>query len=70
MLGLALGMLPAMHSDTGLWLGAGFLIFCFFIVIPSIAAAIGYAAWKGKPGTFDGRCIGLRLLQQLACLFF
>ena len=51
--GLALSMLRAMHSDTGLWFGAGFFIFCFFIVVPSIAAAIGYDAWKGKPSNFD-----------------
>ena len=42
-----------MHSDTGLWFGAGFLLCSFFIVVPSIAAAIGYAAWKGKPSNFD-----------------
>jgi hypothetical protein len=42
-----------MHSHIGLWVEAGLLIFTFFVVVPSIAAAIGYAAWKGKPKTFD-----------------
>ena len=42
-----------MHSDTGLWVEAGLLLFTFFVVVPSIAAAIGYAAWKGKPENFD-----------------
>jgi hypothetical protein len=42
-----------MHSDTGLWVEAGLVIFTFFVVVPSIAAAIGYAAWKGKPKNFD-----------------
>src|SRR5215469_1750973 len=52
--GMSLDMLSSiMHSDTGLWIEAGLLIFTFFIVVPSIAAAIGYAAWKGKPKNFD-----------------
>jgi undecaprenyl pyrophosphate phosphatase UppP len=32
---------------------AGVLLLTFFVVIPSIAAAIGYAAWKGKPKNFN-----------------
>jgi hypothetical protein len=31
----------------------GFVLFTFFAVAPSIAAAIGYAAWKGRPKSFD-----------------
>jgi len=46
-------MLQGMHSTIGLWVEAALLIFTFFVVVPSIAAAIGYAAWKGKPKNFD-----------------
>ena len=42
-----------MHSNNGLWVEAAFFIFTFFVIVPSIAAAIGYAAWKGKPKNFD-----------------
>ena len=42
-----------MHSETGVWVEAGFLIFTFFVAVPSIAAVIGYAAWKGKPKNFN-----------------
>ena len=42
-----------MRSDTGLWVEASLLIFTFFVVVPSIATAIGYAAWKGKPKNLD-----------------
>jgi hypothetical protein len=54
-----------MHSDTGLWIEAALLIFTFFVVAPTIAAAIGYAAWKGKP-TNVARCIGRRSLPWVA----
>jgi hypothetical protein len=42
-----------MASKTTLWLIDGFLLFALFVVAPSIAAAIGYAAWKGKLKNFD-----------------
>jgi hypothetical protein len=42
-----------MESKTGLWLEAGLLLLTFFAVVPLIAAAIGYAAWKGKPKNFS-----------------
>jgi membrane protease YdiL (CAAX protease family) len=42
-----------MHLNNGLWVEAALLIFTFFVIVPSIAAAIGYAAWKGKPKNFD-----------------
>jgi len=42
-----------MDSETTLWLIDGFLLFVLFVVAPSIAAAIGYAAWKGKLKKFD-----------------
>ncbi len=41
------------RSSNGLWVEAAFLVFTFFVIVPSIAAAIGYAAWKGKPKNFD-----------------
>lgn len=42
-----------MHSNAGLRVELGFILFTFFAVAPSIAAAIGYAAWRGKPKSFD-----------------
>lgn|SRR5579863_2970348 len=42
-----------MGSETGLWLESGLLLFTFFVVIPLIVAAIGYAAWRGKPNNFS-----------------
>jgi len=42
-----------MHSDAGPWVEVAVLIFTFFVIVPSIAAAIGYAAWKGKPKNFN-----------------
>jgi membrane protease YdiL (CAAX protease family) len=53
MFGFVMVMLRAMHSDAGLWVEAGLLIFAFFVVVPSIAALIGFAAWKGKPKNFN-----------------
>jgi len=32
---------------------AGMYLFAFFVVVPSITASIGYAAWKGKPKNFS-----------------
>jgi hypothetical protein len=40
-----------MYSKTGLWLEAAFFLF-IFLAVALIAAAIGYAAWKGKPKNF------------------
>jgi len=31
----------------------GFILFTFFVIAPTIAATIAYAAWKGKPKGFD-----------------
>ena len=33
-------------------IGAALFLLGFFVVVPSIAAVIGYAAWKGKPKNF------------------
>jgi hypothetical protein len=41
------------YSKAGLWLEAGLFLLTFFVVVPSIAATIGYAAWKGKPKNFS-----------------
>lgn len=40
-------------SDVGAFAELGFIVFSFFVLAPSIAAAIAYAAWKGWPKTFD-----------------
>jgi hypothetical protein len=37
----------------------GLLLFALFVGAPSISAVIGYAAWKGKPTTFDRERYGL-----------
>jgi uncharacterized membrane protein YczE len=37
----------------------GLLLFGLFVGVPSISAAIGYAAWKGKPNGFDRERYGL-----------
>jgi integral membrane sensor domain MASE1 len=42
-----------MFSQVGIAAEAGLLILTFFVFVPSIAAAIGYAAWKGKPENFN-----------------
>jgi hypothetical protein len=42
-----------MESNAGVWVELGFILFAFFVLAPSIAAAIGYAAWKGWPKSFD-----------------
>jgi uncharacterized membrane protein len=40
-------------QKASLWIEAGLLFFAFFVVIPSIAAVIGLAAWRGKPKNFS-----------------
>jgi uncharacterized membrane protein len=37
----------------------GLLLFALFVGAPSISAAIGYVAWKGKPNGFDRERYGL-----------
>jgi hypothetical protein len=41
-----------MGSKASMWIEGAFLLLGFFVVVPLIAAAIGYAAWKGKPKNF------------------
>lgn len=36
-----------------IWLEASLFLLAFFLVAPTIAALIGYAAWKGKPKNWD-----------------
>ena len=38
---------------TGTWVEATVLLLAFLVVVPSIAVAVGYAAWKRKPKSFD-----------------
>lgn len=42
-----------MESNAGVGVELGFILFTFVVLIPSIATAIGYAAWKGWPKSFD-----------------
>ena|SRR5882724_7845647 len=42
-----------MHTSVGVWVELGIILFIFLVIAPSIAATIGYAAWKGKPKNFD-----------------
>jgi hypothetical protein len=42
-----------MYSETGASVEAGLLLLTVFLLVASIAAAIGYAAWKGKPKNFN-----------------
>lgn len=42
-----------MESNAGVGVELGFILFTFAVLIPSIATAIGYAAWKGWPNSFD-----------------
>jgi|SRR5580698_8124961 hypothetical protein len=37
----------------------GLLLFALFVGAPSISAAIGYFAWKGRPNGFDRERYGL-----------
>jgi hypothetical protein len=41
-----------MISKIALWIEPAFFLFTFLVVIPLVAAVIGYAAWKGKPKSF------------------
>ena len=42
-----------MGSQTALRIVDGLLLLTLFVGTPTIAAAIGYAAWKGRPKTFN-----------------
>jgi hypothetical protein len=42
-----------MGSQTALRIVDGFLLLTIFVGTPTAAAAIGYAAWKGRPKTFS-----------------
>jgi hypothetical protein len=40
-------------SKIRLWTEAGIVLFAFLVMVPSIAAAIGHAAWNGKPRNYS-----------------
>jgi hypothetical protein len=42
-----------MHMTIGAAIKIATFLFTFFLLGPFIAALIGYAAWKGKPKSFD-----------------
>jgi hypothetical protein len=59
-----------MGSKAGLWIEAGLLLFTFFVVVPSIAASIAYAAWKGKPKNFNREMYGMGFVATVAASGF
>ena len=42
-----------MYPKLDLWIEGGMFLFVFGVMVPLIAAAIGYAAWRGKPTNFS-----------------
>jgi hypothetical protein len=44
---------PTTMSKILLWTEGAVLLFAFLVMVPSIAAAIGYAAWSGIPRSFS-----------------
>ena len=54
-----------MGSQTALRIVDGLLLLTLFVGTPTIAATIGYAAWKGKPKTFDRDTFVLGFLSTL-----
>lgn len=42
-----------MYSKLDLWIEGAMFLFVFGVMVPLIAAAVGYAAWKGKPANFS-----------------
>jgi hypothetical protein len=59
-----------MDSKAGLWIEAGLLLFTFFVVVPSIAAAIAYAAWKGIPKNFNREMYGMAFFATVSASGF
>jgi hypothetical protein len=59
-----------MDTRVGLWIEGGLLLFTFFVVVPSIAATIGYAAWKGKPKSFNRETYGMAFVTAGAVSVF
>jgi len=57
-------------SKAGLWIEGALLLLGFFVVAPSIAAMIGYAAWRANGRISVEICIGRHSLSQWRCLFF
>ncbi len=54
-----------MGSQTGLRIIDGFLLLSLFVGTPTIAAAVGYAVWRGKPKTFDRHTFVLAYLATV-----
>jgi uncharacterized membrane protein len=59
-----------MDSRAGLWVEARLFLFAFFVVVPSIAALIAYAAWKGKPKNFNREMYGMAFVATVAASGF
>ena len=38
---------------ASMWVEGAIFLFAFFVIVPAIAAVIGYAAWMGKPKNWD-----------------
>jgi hypothetical protein len=59
-----------MDSRAALWIVDGFLLLTLFAGAPAIAAAIGYAAWKGKPKGLDRGTFVMAFVATIAASGF
>ena len=62
--------LATMYLATSIRAEAALFLFTFFIVVPSIAAAIGYAAWKGRPRNFSREMYWTAFVAAMAVSLF
>jgi hypothetical protein len=58
-----------MRMPIGATIPIAVLLFTFFVLAPFIAAMIGYAAWKGKPKSFDREMYWTVFASAMAAAF-